>query len=147
MLKNELEGYGKMKLILNADIRSRPRLRNKVDRIAFTRRRTLKRNSTPAEKKLWEFLQTRPLGFKFRQQAIMRGFIVDFKCFALKLVIEVDGSELTKKELRREKIIVETMSHSILRFSNSEVMRNYYACTKMIQFTLDFLSRQKKFYK
>ena len=52
--------------------------------------RELRKNMTPAEKKLWHgYLRS----FKFRvlRQRPIAFFIVDFYCAALKLVIEVDG--------------------------------------------------------
>jgi very-short-patch-repair endonuclease len=50
----------------------------------------LRKNMTPAERKLWSgYLRT----FKFRilRQRPINNFIVDFFCAQLKLVIEVDG--------------------------------------------------------
>jgi len=47
---------------------------------------------TIAERKAWEILRDRRmLGFKFRRQHIIHGFIVDFYCHELKLVLEIDG--------------------------------------------------------
>lgn len=55
--------------------------------------RTLRKNMTPAEKKLWAALRGKKSGgFKFRRQQIIDGFIADFFCPAKNLVIEVDGS-------------------------------------------------------
>ncbi len=49
----------------------------------------MRKNPTPAERKLWEYLRTFPL--KFWRQKPIDNFIVDFYCPKLKLVIEVDG--------------------------------------------------------
>jgi len=44
------------------------------------------------ERKAWEILRDRRvLGFKFRRQHIIHGFIVDFYCHELKLILEIDG--------------------------------------------------------
>ena len=54
--------------------------------------KTLRRNMTPTEKRLWAALRANRLdGFHFRRQQIIDGFIVDFYCHAARLVVEVDG--------------------------------------------------------
>jgi very-short-patch-repair endonuclease len=56
------------------------------------RARQLRRESTPAEKKAWALLRPyRELGAAFRRQQVIDGFIVDFFCASLRLVIELDG--------------------------------------------------------
>lgn len=60
--------------------------------------RTLRRNMTGAETKLWEHLRNRNLGgFKFRRQQIVEGFIADFYCETAKLALEIDGSVHSEK--------------------------------------------------
>jgi len=50
----------------------------------------LRKNPTPAEKKLWQdFLRNFPL--RVLRQIPIDNFIVDFYCAALLLVIEIDG--------------------------------------------------------
>jgi very-short-patch-repair endonuclease len=54
----------------------------------------LRRNQTPAEKKLWRLLRGKQLnGFKFRRQFPIGDFSVDFCCRDRRLVIELDGSQ------------------------------------------------------
>ncbi len=54
--------------------------------------RELRREPTPTERHVWSLLRNRRLlGLKFRRQHVLHGFIVDFYCPALKLVIELDG--------------------------------------------------------
>ena len=55
------------------------------------RARELRREMTPAEKILWQELRGNKLGVHFRRQQIIAGFIVDFYCHKVGLVIEVDG--------------------------------------------------------
>ena len=56
------------------------------------RARELRRELTIAERRAWEILRNRrTLGFKFRRQHIIQGFIVDFYCHELRLVLEIDG--------------------------------------------------------
>ena len=55
--------------------------------------RKLRANPTPAEKHLWEILRRRPGKLKWRRQARVLGFIVDFYCASLGMVIEIDGCD------------------------------------------------------
>ncbi len=63
-------------------------------RATLTKRaQELRRQETPAEKRLWEELRGRKLlGYKFTRQKPILGYIVDFYCAELLLIIEVDGS-------------------------------------------------------
>jgi very-short-patch-repair endonuclease len=54
--------------------------------------RALRANPTPTERLLWQQLRCRRLGVKFRRQAIILGYIVDFYCPAKRLVVEIDGA-------------------------------------------------------
>src|SRR4051812_5129020 len=55
--------------------------------------RQLRNNATPAEKRLWYFLRAGKLGVKFRRQAAIGGYIVDFVCFTHRLIVELDGPQ------------------------------------------------------
>ena len=60
-------------------------------KLALARR--LRREPTPTERHAWSLLRNRRLlGLKFRRQHALHGFIVDFYCPALKLVLELDGN-------------------------------------------------------
>jgi ATP-dependent DNA helicase RecG len=50
-----------------------------------------KKESTKAEKILWEALRTKKIGFKIRRQHIIDLFIADFVCLEKNLIIEVDA--------------------------------------------------------
>ncbi|MFB2834738.1 endonuclease domain-containing protein [Floridanema evergladense] len=96
----------------------------------IARAKELRKNSTPAEKKLWQnYLRT----FKFRvlRQRPIDNFIVDFYCAALKLVIEVDGeSHFTKEgqEYDRERTqILQGYGLKVVRFTNDQVLNNFEA--------------------
>ncbi|PYP58935.1 MAG: hypothetical protein DMD44_06410 [Gemmatimonadetes bacterium] len=57
------------------------------------RARDLRRELTIAERKVWDMLRNRRmLNLKFRRQHVVAGFIVDFYCAELRLVLEIDGS-------------------------------------------------------
>ena len=81
---------------------------------------------TPAENALWQELRANKLGVHFRRQQIIAGFIVDFYCHKVALVIEVDGDihDLQKEEdARREKVLNE-LGLRVIRFRNDEVLKN-----------------------
>ena len=87
--------------------------------------RKLRRNMTPEEKLLWKQLERGQLGVSFRRQEPMRPFVVDFVCFARKLIIEVDGSQHAESltdEARDQ--YFEAKGFRTLRFWNSEVRNN-----------------------
>ena len=64
------------------------------------RRKDLRNNSTSEEILLWLRLKNSQLGFKFRRQHSIGGYIVDFYCPSKKLVIEIDGKEHSKKKTK-----------------------------------------------
>jgi len=87
-----------------------------------------KRNTTDAEKALWESLRTKKLGYKFRRQHIIDEFIVDFICLEKKLIIEVDGgyhnnpNQIEVDEMRTQ--ILNEFGYKVIRFTNEEVLGN-----------------------
>src|SRR5574341_318399 len=82
---------------------------------------------TEAEDYLWQELRNRKVaGVKFRRQAVIERFIVDFYAARAGLVVEVDGSihDYTPEEdaIRRE--FIESMGIRVLRFRNEEVVED-----------------------
>lgn len=56
--------------------------------------KTLRTNATDAERKLWSVHRAGQLGgFKFRRQVPHSGYVLDFVCFELRLIIEADGGQ------------------------------------------------------
>jgi very-short-patch-repair endonuclease len=53
--------------------------------------RRLRRTMTAPELTLWNYLQTRPDGLKFRRQRALGPYIFDFFCVPSGVAIEVDG--------------------------------------------------------
>ena len=59
-----------------------------------SRARRLRRDSTDAERVLWRLLRNRLLaGWKFRRQAPIGRYIVDFVSLEGRVVVELDGSQ------------------------------------------------------
>src|SRR3977135_596092 len=66
--------------------------------------KALRANMTEAERRLWYFLRShRFAGMKFKRQALIGRYIVDFVSFQRRLVVEVDGGQHAESEddLRR----------------------------------------------
>jgi len=98
----------------------------KVTKEKLQRAKELRRDMTPAEKMLWEELRANKLGVHFRRQQIIQGFIVDFYCHKVSLVIEVDGDihDLQQEEdAKREKALSE-LGLRVIRFRNDEIARD-----------------------
>jgi len=55
------------------------------------RAQTLRREATPAERKLWPLLARSQLGAKFSRQMPVGPYFADFLSRELKLVVELDG--------------------------------------------------------
>lgn len=93
----------------------------------IARAKEMRKNPTPAEKKLWSYLRNFPL--KFYRQRPIDNFIVDFLCEPLKLVIEVDGeSHFTESAIiydQERTRILERYGLTVMRFTNEEVLQNY----------------------
>ena len=84
----------------------------------------LRLRETAAEAVLWKRLKGKKLGYKFRRQHPLHGFIVDFYCYALMLVIEVDGSihaTQTDKDQLRD-LTLQQQGYRILRIQNEEII-------------------------
>jgi very-short-patch-repair endonuclease len=96
----------------------------KVTKEKLERAKELRREMTPAEKRLWQEVRAKKLGVRFRRQQIIAGFIVDFYCHKAALVVEVDGDihDLQQDEdARREQVLTE-MGLRIIRLRNEEVL-------------------------
>ena len=63
-----------------------------ADANLFARANSLRKRQTHAEETLWLYLRQKPLGYKFRRQHPFGIYILDFFCYKLNLIIEVDGS-------------------------------------------------------
>lgn len=62
-----------------------------VRNVLAPRARALRMNRTRSEELLWSAIRSSQLGVRFRQQAVLGRFIVDFFASSAKLVIEIDG--------------------------------------------------------
>ncbi len=90
------------------------------------RARTLRREATQAETKLWQHLRNRQLnGAKFTRQVPIGPYFADFACRAAMLVIEIDGvthetPEQLAHDAKRSVFLVE-QGHRVIRFRNEDI--------------------------
>jgi len=79
---------------------------------------------TPAENILWQRLRKNQLsGFHFRRQQVIDGFIVDFYCHAISLIVEIDGGiheTQQEQDAEREAHLI-SRGFQVLRFTNDRV--------------------------
>lgn len=91
------------------------------------RAKSLRREMTDAERKLWMALRGhRFQGLSFRRQAPIGPFIADFVCHRRRLIIEIDGGQHATRpahDLRRDTWLA-SKGYRVLRFWNSDVLRN-----------------------
>ena len=90
--------------------------------------RNLRREMTKEERHLWyDYLRSHPA--KFRRQAVLGKYIVDFYCAKARLVIELDGSQHYEPQnqyadqLRTE--YLEGFGVTVLRFANTDINQNF----------------------
>ncbi len=89
--------------------------------------RKLRRNSTEAEKLLWNHLRAKQIdGLKFKRQTPVGKYIVDFVCFEKDLVIELDGGQHAEQseDDRVRDSWLNSQGFKVLRFWNNEVFAN-----------------------
>ena len=99
----------------------------------------LRKDMTPHERKLWYlFLRNYPV--KIYKQRIVESYIVDFYCASAKLVIEIDGTQhfeedgLASDRIRDNRLT--ELGLLILRFSNRDIDRRFYAVCELIDTTI-----------
>jgi very-short-patch-repair endonuclease len=99
--------------------------------------RKLRKTMTRQEVKLWVRLrELRALGFHFRRQSPIAGFIVDFECRRCRVVVEVDGNQHgfgdhRERDLARDRTLNE-LGYRVLRFANYDIDRNMDGVLEMI---------------
>ena len=100
----------------------------------------LRREPTPAERKLWAYLRGDKLnGVNFRRQHAIGNFIVDFVSVKKKLVIELDGSqhlEQAEYDIERTRSL-ESQGYKVIRFWNNDVMNDINGVIRVIELALN----------
>jgi very-short-patch-repair endonuclease len=87
----------------------------------------LRKQTTPAEKKLWAALRLmREDGIHFRRQHAIGNYITDFCTPRKRLIIELDGSQhLEQEEYDGERTAyLKSKGYQVLRFWNHDIIKN-----------------------
>ncbi len=104
--------------------------------------RKLRSQMTDEEKRLWQRLRAKRLdGFRFRRQQIIDGFIVDFYCHSVGLVIEVDG-EVHQNQVAYDAerdAILKARGLQVIRISNAEICTNLDGVLETIRAYMEWL--------
>jgi len=99
----------------------------------------LRREPTPAKRKLWAYLRRNKLnGVSFRRQHAIGNYIVDFFSIKAKLIIELDGNQhLEQEEYDLERTnYLKSQGFKVIRFWNSDVMKDIQGVLRVIDVTL-----------
>ena len=85
----------------------------------------LRRNMTDVERLVWAIVRNRQIeNFKFRRQATVGAFVVDFLCVEAALVIELDGGQHNDLRDQDRTAFLEAQGLRVVRFWNHEVIDN-----------------------
>jgi len=108
--------------------------------------REMRKEPTVAENALWQALRNNQIGYKFRRQHIIDGFIADFICIEKRVVIEVDGGiHLTKEQKAFDEFrtfVINDKGYRVIRYTNDEVLNHLDEIVVKIKDLLDLLKSQ-----
>ena len=88
---------------------------------------SLRRHLTRAELHFWRHVRgDRIEGRRFRRQVVIAGYIADFYCSELQLVIEIDGPSHQKQQAydQHRDQVMEARGLTVVRLTNEEVFRD-----------------------
>ena len=97
--------------------------------LQLQRARKLRKTMTHAEIRLWAALRGKALAnCKFRRQAPIGRYIVDFICHSANTIVEVDGGQHDEEKHmgydQTRTVWLENQGFHVLRFWNNEVFEN-----------------------
>jgi len=96
----------------------------KVNSEKLEKAKWMQSHMTATEARFWDMVRNNKLsGLHFRRQQVIHGFIADFYCEALSLVVEIDGGihETQKDCDKLRDLIINQHGIKVIRFSNAEV--------------------------
>jgi very-short-patch-repair endonuclease len=104
--------------------------------IKFRQAKRFRQEMTPSERLLWSRLRGNwLLGWHFRKQHVIRGFIVDFFCHRANLVVETDGGihrSRTEVDTIRDDILL-SLGLVVLHISNERLEKDLEGAIREIQ--------------
>ncbi|PBC08333.1 DUF559 domain-containing protein [Mesorhizobium sp. WSM3859] len=102
--------------------------------------RSMRREPTEAEDRLWQELRGRRLeNIKFKRQVPIGRFVADFLCAEAKLIVEIDGSQHAESRHDQERdAALKVRGFRVLRFWNDDVLKELDAvCDTIIAYVRD----------
>lgn len=104
----------------------------------MARAKALRTRLTDAERKLWYALRAKRFGnVKFKRQAPIGNYIVDFVSFEHRLIAEVDGGQHNDEGIQKYDAVrsmwLESEGFRVLRFWNNDVLSNLEGVLATIQ--------------
>jgi very-short-patch-repair endonuclease len=87
--------------------------------------RVLRNSATEAERHIWQHLRLKQLGgFKFRRQVPLQGYVADFLCVELKLIVELDGGQHSEQIAYDENRtgVLQGAGYRVLRYWNNDAL-------------------------
>src|SRR5580693_2174186 len=105
-----------------------PHARHRNSAKDYERAKELRRSMPVSEQKMWIALRNmrKVSGLKFRHQQPINPYIVDFVCFGIKLVVELDGDSHNNRQnydAKRTEYL-NGLGYKVMRFTNEDVMNN-----------------------
>lgn len=106
----------------------------------------LRKEPTPAERKLWSCIRKDQLGVNFRRQHAIGNYIPDFCSPKAKLIIEIDGSQhLEQEEYDEERTkYFASQGYRVIRFWNNQVMNDIEGVIRAILFAIESKSSSEQ---
>ncbi|WP_270934057.1 endonuclease domain-containing protein [Falsiroseomonas oryzae] len=86
--------------------------------------RRLRRDTTHAERTLWQALRHDALGVRFRRQHPIPPYVADFAAPRARLIVEVDGGQHGGRDDAERDAALRAAGWHVLRFWNNEVLSN-----------------------
>lgn len=99
----------------------------RIDNDKLRLAKSFRRHMTYAERCFWDIVRrNRVNGLRFRRQQLVHGFIADFYCNQIGLVVEIDGGihEQQRDHDRLRDAIIRSQGVRVIRFSNKEVIHH-----------------------
>lgn len=110
--------------------------------------KSLRNNSTPAEKQFWNTLRTMPFyqTTRFNRQKPLGEYIVDFYCHEYRLVIEIDGNthsqDGAERKDQKRTAFLESQDLQVIRFTNQEVLHKIDGVMETLQTLLEEIKEE-----
>jgi very-short-patch-repair endonuclease len=109
-------------------------LQHQATQAARKNAKSLRADMTDAERRIWSRLRREQLGCRFRRQHPLGGYVADFACLDLRLIIEIDGSQHMDHASYDERRTAWLVQHGfrVLRFWSNDALSQTDAVVEQI---------------